>query len=216
MTIHQIKAARALLDWTQADLAKAAGIHLNVINNIERGTSSPRQNTLDRVQAALEGSGIAFLGARGVELKRETVAVTKHEGPHFIRGFTADILSAAGAQEEVLSILSDIRNFSAHDPDGTKDYYAQKTARGFQERLITRDMPGFYPRHSETYRVVAPELLGPVDMVIYADRVAHLFWGANEVIIMKNPDLAATQRRIFEHLWAAGHEPRRSSRAAED
>lgn len=216
LTISQIKAARALLDWTQADLARAAAVHLNVVNNIERGTANPRQGTLEKLQAALEGNGIALIGNRGVELRRDTVTMLKHEGDHFIKSLTADIVANTPADGEVLSILPDIRNFSGHDPDASRAYAAQKAGKGFGERLITRDMPGFYPRQASNYRVVAPESLGPVDTIIYADRVAHIFWSAQEVVILKNADLAATQRRVFENFWASGHEPVRAARAAED
>ncbi len=216
ITTFQIKAARALLDWTQADLARASGMHLNVINNIERGTTNPRQGTLEKLQAALEAQGIALIASRGVELRRDTVTVTKHEGDNFLRALTTDMLACLHAGDEVLSTLADIRNFSAHDADAGKDWQAQKDRGGFNERLITRDMPGFYPRHSEHYRVVSPDALGPVDTIVYADRVAHIFWTARETVILKNQDLSTTQRRIFETLWQSGHEPVRPVRAAED
>lgn len=216
ITTSQIKAARALLDWTQADLAKASGMHLNVINNIERGTTNPRQGTLEKLQKALEAQGIVLIASRGVELKRDTLTFIRHEGTHFISALISDMLAVLATGDEVLSTLSDIRNFSAHDADASKDWYAQKESRGFNERLITRDMPGFYPRHSENFRVVAAEKLGPVDTILYADRVAHIFWAANEVAILKNADLAATQRIAFDMLWNNGHEPVRPIRAAED
>jgi transcriptional regulator with XRE-family HTH domain len=216
VTVPQIKAARALLDWTQADLASAASMHLNVINNIERGTTNPRAGTMDKLESALIGAGIALIGDRGVELKRDSVTMLKHEGPGFIAAFTADILNCMQKDGEVLSIINDIRNFSAHDDAGNKEYYAQKESRGFRERLITRDMPGFFPRHSENYRVVSADFLGPVDTIIYADRTAHIFWDIRETVILRSHNLAATNTRLFEHLWDSGHEPVRPVRAAED
>ncbi|NBX66408.1 MAG: helix-turn-helix domain-containing protein [Proteobacteria bacterium] len=217
MTTHQLKAARALLDWTQQDLAKAAGMHLNVINNIERGTTNPRQQTVERLKKALENSGIVFLGTRGVELTKQAVVVQKIEGDLFIRAFTEDILSVAtGPDHEVLNIVFDIRNDSALDPTAKKKYDDERTTRGFKERLITRTMPGFYPRYSENFRVVDPSALGTVDTVIYADRVAYVFWSQQEVVILKNAGLAETQRKLFENLWAQGHQPVRTARAAED
>lgn len=213
LTTHQIKAARALLDWTQADLAKTSGLHLNVINNIERGTTNPRKGTLEKIQSTLEGQGILFIGNRGVELKRDTVAMMKFEGDTFIQALTADILAAVSKGGDVMSILTDIRNFGSQDNAG---YMAEKEKRGFKERLITRDMPGFYPRHAENYRLVAQDCLGPVDTILYADRVAHIFWAQKETVILKNTDLAATQKRLFEHLWDAGTAPTRLTRAAND
>lgn len=216
ITIPQIKAARALLDWTQSRLAQEAGLHLNVVNNIERATANPRHGTLEKIQTALESNGITLIGNRGVELRRDSVTMLKYEGEDFIKALTRDIVAQTPSSGEVLSILPDIRNFSGSDPEANKTYAVQKAEKGFGERLITRDMPGFYPRNTGAYRVVASESLGPVDTIIYGDRVAHIFWIAREVVILKNADLAATQRRVFEQFWSAGHEPVRAIRAAED
>lgn len=63
ITPHQIRAARALLDITQADLAKLAGISPTGLNNIERGASDPKASTLTAIQQALESAGVTFLPA---------------------------------------------------------------------------------------------------------------------------------------------------------
>lgn len=217
MTTLQLKAARALLDWTQQDLAKAAGVHLNVINNIERATTNPRQQTLEKLRRALEENGVAFIGTRGVELKREAVTVLKWEGEKFLATLVDDILRhVRGASDEVLTTMADIRNFDAHDAESGRRYVDEKTARGFRERLITRAMPGFYPRHSEQYRVLEGGSLGPVDTIVYGDRTAFIFWEQQETVVMKGAAMAETQRRIFENLWSQGHQPVRTARAAED
>lgn len=217
MTTHQLKAARALLDWTQQDLARAAGVHLNVVNNIERGSSSPRQNTLEKLESALISQGIVFIGARGVELARQAVSVRKAEGEGFIRTLLADILAVAKSpDDEVLSILADIRNYDAHDADTARAFYAEKDKRGFTERLITRAMPGFYPRHSEFFRVVDPARLGGADTIIYGNRVAFIMWQQQEAVMLQGDALATAQRRLFEALWETGQEPSRARRAAED
>ena len=61
VTPAQIKAARALLGWHQADLARAAGISLNVVNRVEREVVDPRVSTLRALQRALEEAGIEFI-----------------------------------------------------------------------------------------------------------------------------------------------------------
>lgn len=62
VTIDQIKAARALLGWSQADLAKAAGYALPTINNLERGETNPRTSTLQDVRQAVEQAGVQLYG----------------------------------------------------------------------------------------------------------------------------------------------------------
>ena len=62
ITTTQIKAARALLNIKQSDLAKKSGVSIATLNNIERGAQAdPRVSTITSIQAALEKSGITFI-----------------------------------------------------------------------------------------------------------------------------------------------------------
>jgi transcriptional regulator with XRE-family HTH domain len=70
ITPAQIKAARALVGWKQADLAKAAKLSLTALNNIERGEADPKSSTLLRIQQALEAAGIEFM-PRGARLREQ-------------------------------------------------------------------------------------------------------------------------------------------------
>lgn len=61
----QIKAARALLGFTQADLAERAGLSATGLNNIESGGTDPRASTLRAIQEALEAAGVQFIAQNG-------------------------------------------------------------------------------------------------------------------------------------------------------
>lgn len=58
ITPRQIRAARAMLEIKQKDLAGAAGISLATLNNIERGVADPRSSTLAAIERALATVGI--------------------------------------------------------------------------------------------------------------------------------------------------------------
>lgn len=58
VTPRQIRAARAMLDVRQRDLAEAAGISLATLNNIERGIADPRSSTLAAIERALRAAGV--------------------------------------------------------------------------------------------------------------------------------------------------------------
>lgn len=72
---EQIRAARAMLDIKQSELAVMAGISLATLNNIERGADS-RVSTLQKIEIALENEGIEFFGHAdslfGIRLKAKT------------------------------------------------------------------------------------------------------------------------------------------------
>jgi transcriptional regulator with XRE-family HTH domain len=77
ITGQQIRAARALVGWTQVQLAGACGISEISIKNIERGATDPRGSTLRAIQKAFDKAGVVFLepgdvrpGGAGVRMKR--------------------------------------------------------------------------------------------------------------------------------------------------
>jgi len=68
MTGTQIRAARALLEMEQSDLAERASVSINTIRNMEAKGSKivrVRLETLMKVQKALENAGVSFLPANG-------------------------------------------------------------------------------------------------------------------------------------------------------
>lgn len=75
---EQIRAARALLKLSVADLAKSAGVGVATIKRIEASDGLPSANarTLDALTKALQGLGIEFIGgpndAPGLRLHRES------------------------------------------------------------------------------------------------------------------------------------------------
>jgi predicted transcriptional regulator len=75
ITGKHLRAGRALLDWTQGDLAKKARVVLGTISRMEEfeGAVRARTETLGRVVTALEKAGVEFLNddQPGVRLKKK-------------------------------------------------------------------------------------------------------------------------------------------------
>jgi DNA-binding XRE family transcriptional regulator len=61
LTPEQIRAARAMLNWSQAQLSAACGVALQSIKNIETGKTDPRLSTATAIRTALESAGVQFL-----------------------------------------------------------------------------------------------------------------------------------------------------------
>lgn len=60
---RQIRAARALLGWSQQDLADAAIVSVNALARLEKGKVDSRVSTLQSIERALKKAGIEFLSA---------------------------------------------------------------------------------------------------------------------------------------------------------
>ena len=76
VTTRQIKAARALLAWSQGDLARHSTVSEPTIARLEStdGRLAGRPKTVEKITAALEKAGIDFIaengGGLGVRLRK--------------------------------------------------------------------------------------------------------------------------------------------------
>ncbi|GAB4063953.1 helix-turn-helix transcriptional regulator [Ancylobacter sonchi] len=61
----QCRAARALLAWSQDQLAEASGVAKATIANFELGKRTPYDRTLTDLRTALEAAGIEFIPENG-------------------------------------------------------------------------------------------------------------------------------------------------------
>ena len=66
ITPEQTRAARALKDWSQDDLAKAAHIGLSTVRDFEKGRRVPTHNNLLGMKTALEEAGVVFVDPNGL------------------------------------------------------------------------------------------------------------------------------------------------------
>ena len=75
ITSDQIRAARALLRWSSADLSRYSGVGTATIKRMEvmDGVPSGQVRTIEALRAALEVAGVEFIGspsdAPGVRLR---------------------------------------------------------------------------------------------------------------------------------------------------
>lgn len=76
VSIKQVKAARALLGWSQADLASASGISEPTIKRLEAndGPLGGAASTCEAIGAAFEDADVEFIaengGGAGVRLRK--------------------------------------------------------------------------------------------------------------------------------------------------
>ena len=73
-TAEQIRAARALLRWSAAELARRARVSPTTVARCEKGPGIPpvQTGTLEKIRLAFEAAGVEFIGGNGpgVRLRR--------------------------------------------------------------------------------------------------------------------------------------------------
>jgi len=65
MTPAQCRAARALLDWTLAKLAEAAGLAMSTVVKFERSGPGVPAEAVQAMQLAFEAAGVEFIAENG-------------------------------------------------------------------------------------------------------------------------------------------------------
>jgi transcriptional regulator with XRE-family HTH domain len=72
MTPDQSRAARGLLDWSQAELAARSNLSESTVRDFEKGRRIPSINNLAAIRRALEAAGVKFIDGDqpGVRLTR--------------------------------------------------------------------------------------------------------------------------------------------------
>lgn len=92
-TPRHVKAARALLTWSQQDLAKAAKVATSTVADFERGQRTPMVNNAQAIRSALEGAGIRFLPT-GAVIGPAVPIITRSDRPGApVRWVSAEDLS---------------------------------------------------------------------------------------------------------------------------
>lgn len=70
----QWRAARALIGWSQGDLAQALGVSVLTVKRLEAGSRNVSDDMQRRAQEALETAGVEFIaengGGAGVRLRK--------------------------------------------------------------------------------------------------------------------------------------------------
>ena len=82
ITVEQIRAARGLLNWSQSELAKKAGLSLPTVKRVEAKRGVPvSDEARANLQKALERAGIEFIeengGGPGVRLRKSTAGKSR-------------------------------------------------------------------------------------------------------------------------------------------
>lgn len=93
LTARQVRAARALLAWSQQDLAKQAGVATSTVADFERGQRTPVPNNAEAMRAALTTAGITFLAGGAIVGPPIPLLATKNKSGAPVRWVNATDLS---------------------------------------------------------------------------------------------------------------------------
>ncbi len=202
ITLSQIKAARALLNWTQDNLAKAADLSLPGINNLERGISSPRKETLAAIENALTQAGIEFIDITGVRLKTPDLQIETIEGENWLAQYDQYLFARLKSdKDELLQYACDNRFWMIYGSSTNHYFVDHRNTTKFKERILAPSKLEFISSPADSYRTLSIDKFERIDKQIFADCVANILWDARKIVIVTSKNLADNERTQFELLW---------------
>ena len=122
LTLEQVKAARALLVWSQQELAAKARIATSTVADFERGVRTPTVNNVQAIREALEAEGLQFIAGGVVEQAMLPHQPQKPRPGSLVRWINATDLSQWGERRDGQSGLPELLRrlvYATHGPAAT-------------------------------------------------------------------------------------------------
>ncbi len=203
MTPALIRAARALLNWRQQDLAKAAGLSLSAIIKFESETGKTRSVSVQAMVGALKEAGIEFPATGGVRQIEDATGVQRIAGDDFVQKLNEDIYACVKKPgEEILSCSVDEGQWFVPSIKKTAEkYYKWRRTLGVKQYYLVPEGNAVFESPRSHYRFLPPNLIGKIAFLIYADRIALVSWRRKQIFILRGAQLTEPFREQFKLLW---------------
>ncbi len=205
ISIAQIRAARALLDWKQSKLAEISGVSVPAIARLEQDTGNPRSNTLDAIQNAFESHGVEFFGDNGVNLVKDIFKVYTYTGLEGMQIIWDDVVAkCANRKSEFLMSSMDERIWIKLFGDKVGDEMKRRFEAKVSSRLLIREGDNLCIGSDDTYRCVPMAVFGQTPYFVYADKYALINWEPLRIVLIRSQQMADTFRKQFDFNWNLG------------
>jgi len=204
---RQMKAARALMDWSQEALAEASGISIATIRKLEIGFVSPRGKTMSAVRRAFEDAGLEFIEPDGVRRKPE--GVTVYQGPDGLMAFFDDVYETMKKHGgEIVTLYESEKPFSkvlsaADDKRHLERMDALKSVISFKCILKEPSAKCDCATYC-SYRHLSKHYVNSVPFYVYEDKFASILFDADpspKVIVIRSSQMAEAYRQQFHSMW---------------
>lgn len=204
MNIHgkQITAARALLGWSQPELAERASVSQTTVNNFENGNRDTRTDTKEAIIGVLREAGIDFL-ENGLQFKPSRYEI--FDGPDCYLRILDDIYyTLKDTRGEALFYCSDDR--LSNEMAVEKELLMRRAGIGM--RCIIEEGNTFIRYPTSEYRQIPKRYFNNHLTVIYGSKVALLFDINERAFVLENRQYAENQRNQFELIWSLHKQPK--------
>lgn len=200
----QIRAARALLEWSQQELAKATGLATSSIKNIESDSTAHRRASIQLIENTLDDAGIEFMAGSGVRLRNDIVAL--HSGRNATISLLDTLYQSAHASTDREICIFGFDEALAQDLDGQssrQSHVSRLQTAGISERILIAQGNRTFLNAPDCYRWLPTSYFNKSTPIFIAgDRVAiHFGTLKRRAITIHLRSLAQHMRLLFNFVW---------------
>lgn len=205
-TIEQIRAARALLGWSQHDLADKANLSQTGIARIENGTNQPNSKTIAKIEAAFDKADVEFLGSSGV--RKRTGEVRTIKGSDGFKQLLDEVYEAAKEGDDNMCLFNGVPPlfYKWLGEDWYQMHAKRMTAlnTGFKLKIIVKETENLLIGNSfAEYRRFPQELFNEKTFYAYGDKLAFMHFKEDDLTIqiMDQREFSESFRVLFNIAW---------------
>lgn len=208
LTPAQCRAARALLDWSQPDLAERCGMHVQTISAFENETGTPTKRTLSKVTETLEQGGVEFLPNEGVGRKKRNII--RYDGQEGFQAFMWDVFETVKNEGGEIcvsnvdeTLFTELLGRECDDEYTMKMNNLRKTHPfDFKILIRTGDTNTVASGYAE-YRTIDEEYFGERSFYAYGSKLAllTLLKGNLSIVVLDEQEYTDSYRIIFNVMW---------------
>lgn len=202
----QIRAARALLDWTVAQLGERVGVSPTTISAIETGRSAGSRDVINAIIYAFQSAGVELTEDGGVRPRQNEIQIFRG-----VDGFRAFF-------DEVYKVAKEHDNPRICITSTSEDQYEKWLGPAFDAMhmkrmidlkhekfkvLLSMDDTNITSIEYCDYRWIPPEQFADVSFYIYGDKVGFVEFTEHDVrvTVVDNQAVTDALRRMFDLAW---------------
>ena len=203
VSVDQLRAARSLHNWSQADLAKKSGYSLPTINNIERGLYEAHSATINDIIQTFEQAGVQFIDGPGVKIENDCFQIKAYEGEDALYHLFTKIGLALEKSEDVLYMSGlDEALLKKGTKEGDLKTLFVRLGKKVPVRVLCHKGQSAAFGFFNVSKKIVPDSVPLIPCFIYKNRVAIVILkNPNYVSILYNESLADVYKALFEYLW---------------
>lgn len=203
ISASQSRAARALLEWSQPNLAERAGLTTQTVFKFEKeGPDSLAQKTLTTITRVFEREGIEFLEDDGVKRRNDTLTIL--EGNQANRTMLDDIyysLKEKGG-EVLIAGLKEVPEEERSAYSFLQEHLERLKEANITERILVEEGDLDFVAPEDWYRWLPRKYFSSNTFQLYGNKLAIITWGPPEKIVIINNRLTTEAfRNLFNFVW---------------